>query len=153
MRNSRLREQARLISAECLAVRIRLLNRIITNIYDAAMRPHGISLNQASILTLIMSVGDVGYGDIGRILHMEKSTVSRNIERMRNNGWIEAAGKGDRGVTVLSITVSGERVLKKAHIAWAKAQDEAAQYLGQDGVAAVMQLGEKFWPEGEIQEE
>jgi DNA-binding MarR family transcriptional regulator len=27
-------------------------------------------------------------GKIGRQLYMEKSTVSRNFERMRNNGWI-----------------------------------------------------------------
>ena len=52
------------------------------------MQPHGISLNQASILTLITMSNTVGHGDIGRLLFMAKSTVSRNVDRMKKKGWI-----------------------------------------------------------------
>ena len=153
MKNTKLCEQAKLISQDCIAVRVRLLSRIVTNIYDTAMRPYGISLNQASILTIIMTTDGAGYGDICRILHMEKSTVSRNIERMRKKGWIDTTSREDHGATVVNITTDGERVLEKAHIAWALAQDEASRYLGRDGVEALMKISEKFWPKGKPQEE
>lgn len=150
MKKTKLREQAKRISEECIAVRVRLLSRVITNIYDTAMRPYGISLNQASILTIIVTADGAGYGDICRILHMEKSTVSRNIDRMKKNGWLESRRREIDGAMVLNLTSAGERILAKAHLAWAQAQEEASRFLGRDGVAASMVLAEKFWPGGEI---
>ncbi|MFH1021326.1 MAG: MarR family winged helix-turn-helix transcriptional regulator [Pseudomonadota bacterium] len=152
MKKSLLREQAKQIAKDCIAVRIRLLNRIVTNIYDTAMRPYGISLNQASILTIITVNDGAGYGDICKILYMEKSTVSRTIERMKKNGWIETMSGKDNGVTVVNITLAGERILEKAYLAWAQAQEEATRCLGQEGVAASMKVAESFWPMGKIQE-
>ncbi|MGB9713121.1 MAG: MarR family winged helix-turn-helix transcriptional regulator [Dissulfurimicrobium sp.] len=151
MKNSNLRKQAELISRDCIAVRVRLLNRIITNIYDTAMRPYGISLNQASILTIILITGGARYGDICRILHMEKSTLSRNIERMKKNNWIDSIKEGGSGFAVVKITPKGESVLEKAYLAWAKAQDDTLSCLGRDGANALMKLTERFWPMGTIQ--
>ena len=152
MRTHRLRRQAEPIAQECIAVRIRLLNRIITNIYDTAMRPFGISLNQASILTVIAMSDDAGYGDISRILYMEKSTVSRNVERMKKKGWV-AIGVGDEtGSAVITITPAGERVLQQAYGAWVEAQKEAARCLGPDGVQALKKLAVRYWPMGSDQE-
>ena len=143
-----LRQQAEPIAQACIAVRVRLLNRIITNIYDTAMRPHGISLNQASILTLITMSDTVGHGDLGRMLFMEKSTVSRNIERMKKKGWIATEPSEETGTAVITITPKGGQILEKAYAAWAEAQNEAIRCLGPDGVDSLMKLADRFWPMG-----
>ncbi|OGR01994.1 MAG: hypothetical protein A2520_04770 [Deltaproteobacteria bacterium RIFOXYD12_FULL_53_23] len=148
MRKNRLRQQAEPIAEACIAVRVRLLNRIITNIYDTAMRPYGISLNQASILTLITMSDSVGHGDIGRILFMEKSTVSRNIERMKKKDWITTDSSENTGAAVIAITPRGEEILEKAYASWAEAQEEAIRRLGSDGVDTLMKLADRFWPIG-----
>ena len=42
---------ADLIAGECLAVRVRLLNRTITGIYDEALRPLGMTVGQLNMFT------------------------------------------------------------------------------------------------------
>ena len=48
---------AREMGEECIGVRIRLLNRVITNLYDKAFRPLGITTNQMSILVSMLRRG------------------------------------------------------------------------------------------------
>ncbi len=44
---------ADLIAANCLAVRVRLLSRTITGIYDEALRPLGVTVGQLNILVTV----------------------------------------------------------------------------------------------------
>lgn len=128
------------IGRECLAGRVRKLNRVITGIYDRAMRPHGIKVNQAGILIMLSLVEKPTPGDICLTFHMEKSTVSRNIERMRKQGWIEV-GKGEGGLSqVLTVTPKGKKLLTDIYGKWEKAQKEVAEFLGEDGVKAIHML-------------
>src|SRR5882724_1755661 len=39
-----------IISRTCIAVRLRLLNRVVTNFYDDALRPLGLKVSQLNIL-------------------------------------------------------------------------------------------------------
>jgi hypothetical protein len=41
-----------LIAQDCIAVRMRLLNRVVTKIYDDALRPLGIKTSQLNILVV-----------------------------------------------------------------------------------------------------
>ena len=79
---------ADLIASECLAVRVRLLSRTITGIYDEALRPLGLTVGQMNILVVVAKRGPVSPGEVARRLNMEKSTVSRNIDRMAKRGWL-----------------------------------------------------------------
>ncbi len=38
------------VASECVAVRLRMLNRVITNIYDDALRPLDLKVSQMNIL-------------------------------------------------------------------------------------------------------
>ena len=40
------------IAKTCIAVRLRSLNRVVTNIYDAALRPLGLKISQLNILVV-----------------------------------------------------------------------------------------------------
>ena len=128
------------VGRECLAGRIRTLSRVITGIYDRAMRPHGIKVNQAGILIMLSLVQKPTPGDICRNFQMEKSTVSRNIERMKKQGWIEV-GKGEGGLSqVLTVTPKGKKLLTDIYGRWEKAQKEVSEFLGEDGVKAIHML-------------
>ena len=128
------------VGRECLAGRVRKLSRVITGIYDRAMRPHGIKVNQASILIMLALVEKPTAGDICRNFRMEKSTVSRNVERMRNQGWIETSG-GEGGFSqVLAVTPKGKELLADIYGKWEKAQREVSEFLGEDGVKAIHML-------------
>jgi len=131
-------------SRECLAGRVRILNRVVTGIYDKALRPHGINVNQAGILILLSLVEKPSPGDICRRFQMEKSTVSRNIERMRKEGWI-AVGKGADGLSqVLTVTTKGKKLLSEIYGKWEEAQKEVSEFLGDDGVKAIHLLNDRI---------
>jgi DNA-binding MarR family transcriptional regulator len=55
-------------------------------------------------------VGKARPGGIGRVLPMEKSTINRNLEGMRKNGWIEVAA-GDSGpARTAAVTPAGRKL-------------------------------------------
>jgi len=129
------------IARECIAMRVRLLNRVITNIYDECMRPHGLRTAQMNILVAVSLTGLVSPSDIERHLCLEKSTVSRNVDRMRRRGWLEVVPGKDGRSHQLQVTAQGTKLLRKALSAWQRAQEKAASLLGKEGVVAVTRIG------------
>ncbi|HEY4769754.1 MAG TPA: MarR family transcriptional regulator, partial [Myxococcales bacterium] len=76
------------MASECLAVRVRRLGRVITRVYDAALAPHGVTIAQLNLLTAIVAADGPRPTDLVRILDVEKSTLSRDLQRMEHLGWI-----------------------------------------------------------------
>ena len=48
------------VAGECIAVRVRLINRVISALYDEAMRPHGLRVSQGNILVAVARLGGRG---------------------------------------------------------------------------------------------
>lgn len=143
MRKEKGVKMAGTMAAECLAFRVRALNRVITNLYDAALKPFGITVNQTTILIMLSYVGQASPGRIGQVLIMEKSTVSRNLNRMKKQGWIRATETEEGGKEqVVSVLPRGKELLAALHPAWANAQKDASRLLGEEGVRAVHTLHE-----------
>ncbi len=136
---------ADLIAGECLAVRVRMLNRTITAIYDDVLRPLGLTAGQLNILVLIAKRGPISPGEVARRLNMEKSTVSRNIERMRKNGWstVTAAESGRK--KQLTLTRQGKTLLQNSVPAWEEAQTRTRAVLGRRGAGSIHSVGNALW--------
>src|SRR4051812_50219371 len=45
------------VARTCIAVRLRLLNRVVTNLYDDALRPLGLKVSQMNVLVLTAKLG------------------------------------------------------------------------------------------------
>ena len=136
---------ADLISGECLAVRVRLLNRTISGIYDEALRPLGMTVGQLNILVAVAKLGPLSPGDVARRLNMEKSTLSRNVDRMRGHGWIVVLpGESGRHQT-LGISSKGRKLLEKAVPLWKEAQERARAVLGQRGARSIQRVADAVW--------
>src|SRR5436305_5311418 len=95
------RPPAEVIAAECIAVRVRALNRAITALYDDALRPHGLRVGQLNLLVAVARMGTARPADLCRVLNMDKSTLSRDVEVMRRNGWLEVEEGAGRGRPLL----------------------------------------------------
>lgn len=137
---------AKFVAADCIAYRVRLLSRVITGIYDRALLPLGLKVNQANILTMLSLTEQASSADIARVLLMDKSTVSRTVDRMKKNGWISISSLGDGASQVITVTPQGRDLLAKAHTQWEKAQKQAAELLGEEGVAAVRRIHDTVSP-------
>lgn len=111
-------------------MRVRCLSRTLTRIYDDALRPHGLSTAQLNMLVAITRAGTLRPSELGRALDLEKSTVSRNLERMLSHRWIRTApgpdGKGYR----VELQPGGRALLERALPSWAAAQHRARAHVG-----------------------
>ncbi len=133
-----------LIAQDCIADRMRLLNRVVTKIYDDALRSLGIRTSQLNILVVIARLGLARPAEICDQLKIDISTVSRNVDRMRARGWIEVLDdEQDARAHQLRLSAKGRQILEKAKPAWEKAQMKVKKLLGQSGVAAVVRAAEK----------
>jgi DNA-binding MarR family transcriptional regulator len=136
------------ISEQCLAVRLRVLNRVISGIYDEALRPYGLKVSQLNILVAIARMADVQPARLCQGLHLDPSTLSRNVERMRKRGWLRTSSGNDGRTQLLALTPEGEELLKAVTPAWQEAQEQAAELLGQEGVAAVRTMARPLFSGG-----
>jgi DNA-binding MarR family transcriptional regulator len=135
------------VTKACLLTRTRRISRVITGIYDEAMRPHGVNAPQFSLLVLIAKLNGASRAEIGRANHQERSTLTRNLALLLGEGWIEeVVPKGGRSRPIL-ITEAGRALLASAGGAWRDAQVKAKQLLGSDGVAAIVSIADRIPPD------
>ncbi len=126
-----------LIAEECIAVRLRVLTRAVTKLYNQALRPHGLTISQMNILVAVSRLGDAKQQEVCRILHLDKSSLSRDVERMRAQGWLDIQSGEDRRTGLLRVAQSGRTLLQKTFPAWHQAQRQAKALLGEKDIASL----------------
>ncbi len=130
------------IAADCLAGRVRMLNRAITALYDDALRPLGLTAGQLNTLVLVAKRGPIAPGELAVGLTMDKSTLSRNLARMREHGWIRIEPGISGHTQIVSIAPKGRMLIAEAHPHWRRAQIEAGRLLGAPGMDALRRTSE-----------
>ena len=140
-------EIAESAASGCLATRVRQLSRIVTRVYDDALRPLGITGSQYTLLAQLASRDGITAVEIGGDLDIEKSTLSRNLKRLLALGHLvmdPPAGRRGRG---LHLTPKGQAVLKEAYPIWQTAQTKATMALGTESrgkLDELLHLAEKL---------
>lgn len=119
------------IASGCLCRRVRAVSRRVTNLYDEALRPIGLTANQLTVLVAVARSGPIGPTALGERLGMEKSTVSRTLARMAEHGWLTDAGIGGARRAFVE-TAEGRELIAAAHEPWRRAQGQARQALGEE---------------------
>jgi DNA-binding MarR family transcriptional regulator len=143
-RDNKLRGMADKLARECLGVRVRMIHRAVSRIYDKALRPHGLRPGQMTILVGVAYAGAVKPSRLCRALHMEKSTLSRDLEALRRQGWVEIEADAQKHGHTLRLTQSGQSLLEEVLPAWQQAQDQVAELLGETGVDAMHEAAHKL---------
>ncbi len=132
------------VASDCIAGRVRLINRVVTAIYDEALRPLGLRVSQGNILVAVGRRGEARPSEVCRFLRLEKSTLSRDVEVMKDKGWLESDPPAGGRNQVLRVTPAGLDLLDRARPAWESAQAEARLLIGDPGVEALRQIAAKF---------
>ena len=132
------------VAEQCLAVRLRLLNRVVSKIYDDSLRDQGLRVSQLNILVAVSKMQIAQPSEICRVLHLDASTLSRNVERMKNRDWIEVAPSDDRREQPLRLTKQGRKILDAAMPGWHEAQRKTQELIGADGVALLKSVSKRL---------
>jgi DNA-binding MarR family transcriptional regulator len=131
------------ISSGCLLGHWRRVNRILSSIYEAEMRDWGLKSSQLNLLVAVAKAGPVRRIDLGKRLHLDPSTLTRNLQVMLKQGWIEEKpDEEDQRSARLTIAPKGRKLLQSIAPAWKRAQARARQMLGSEGAALVLGLKE-----------
>ncbi len=136
-------QAAQVIASDCIGARVRILSRAISRIYDDVIRPHGIKFSQLNILTVVTVHGPIQQMDVGRMLSLEKSTLSRNVTLMETNGWLQSQSEQGKN-RILAVTPKGRELLLNAAPDWATAQDRVTAILGEQTAVGLRQAADQL---------
>lgn len=128
------------IPATCMGLHIRRASRIITQVYDNALRPVGLVLNQFTLLVSIKLVESIPITRLAQELFTDQTTLTRNLKLLSKRGLVAIAPGEDRRVRLVSLTSEGKAVLAEAIPLWEQAQAEVKQHLGEDSWQSLLEL-------------
>ena len=114
----------------CMCASFRRAARALTQVYDDALRPQGLRATQFAILQALSLTGEVSQGDLGNLLVLDSTTLTRTLRLMRARGWIEERPGKDRRERRLQLSVSGRRQFKRASVPWQELQTRLRSRVG-----------------------
>ena len=114
----------------CMCASFRRASRVLTQHYDAALRPLGLRATQFTLLQALSLAGEVSQGTLGEILAIDSTTLTRTLAIMGRRGWIASRSGEDRRERWLSLSDAGRAKFKRALPHWEKVQQELRTRLG-----------------------
>lgn len=138
---TRERSAAEVIANECLCFRARRVSRVLTRMYDEALRPLQIQATQLTLLSAIALRSERSehggtMGELAGILSMDRTTVSRNVRTLEQGGSVRIEPSPDDGrVRIVGLTPEGEQLLERALPLWKQAHRRVVATLGPEAAA------------------
>jgi DNA-binding MarR family transcriptional regulator len=128
------------VTRECVMTRTRRVARVITNLYDSYLRPHGINAPQFSLLVMVAKMGSASRAEMGRANRQERSTLTRNLALLLEQGWVEEVVSERGRSRPIVVSQSGKALLEQAAPSWRTAQEKARQLLGEESIGTLLRM-------------
>lgn len=125
--------------SSCIAGKVGLISRLTSNIFRKHLAKHDITESQLSILFITSKMKEITQKQISEFYYLEKSTVSRNLKRLAERGYLE-----QKQLPKLVITESGLEFVTEVIPSWKKAMKEIEKALGENGVTAIDEVVTKL---------
>ena len=114
----------------CVCFNLRKAARVITQIYDEAMRPLGFRSTQLTILHTVKSMEPVTVSQLAQATLTDRTTLTRNFKPLEKKGYLLIQSGEDRRERVVVLTGKGRKILLKAYPLWEKAQQKIVRTVG-----------------------
>jgi DNA-binding MarR family transcriptional regulator len=128
------------ITLPCICANVRRASRVLTQIYDDAMRPLGLRMTQFSILQTLALAGPRLQGDLAEFLALDGTAFTRALQLLRKRGWVKTVKGKDRRERWVSLSKSGEAELARIQPAWETVQRQVRSVLGEERWKMLTQL-------------
>src|SRR5271155_1738825 len=116
----------------CVCANLRRASRVVTNYYDAMLRPSGLHVSQFTLLQALNIVPEISQKQLAELLEIDSSTLTRTLAPLRRKGWLRSQAGADRRELRLSLTAAGTREYERALPHWRSAQKGLQQALGKE---------------------
>jgi DNA-binding MarR family transcriptional regulator len=114
----------------CTCYLLRKLTRQVTQSYDRAVSPAGLTITQYSLLQNLRREPGISISALAARLGMERTSLLRTLQPVLAAGWARNEEGGAGRPAELEITKEGMERLRIAKPMWQKAQDELRSRLG-----------------------
>jgi DNA-binding MarR family transcriptional regulator len=106
----------------CSSFKLRQLTRRVSQHFDHIVGSAGLKTTQYSLLSHIAKLGPVRPGELAAAMEMDASTLTRNLQPLLKQGWVEV-GPGDDGRSrLVRVTEAGRVKRAEAQRDWKRAQ-------------------------------
>lgn len=102
----------------------------MTRLYNRELRSHGIEITQFTLLMALDQVGEIAQGELGEILALDSTSLTRMLKLLRDHGWVRAKQGGDRRMRIFSLTHAGREKFQQSLRHWNRAQNQLRTVLG-----------------------
>ena len=117
----------------CLCIDLRSAAQRLTQAYDEAMAPSGISVTQFSQLHLIDSLKGPTLTELAEASQLERSTLGRNIKVLEKMDLVITKPGADARTRTIHLTRKGANAFKRAVPLWYGVQTELMARIGLGG--------------------
>src|SRR5687768_566684 len=91
----------------CLCLAARKQAQQLTRAYDARLRPHGLTIHQFSMLTMLILAGPLPMSALAERLGVDRTTLTRNVRLSEDRRLVAVKPGRDARERVVSITKEG----------------------------------------------
>jgi DNA-binding MarR family transcriptional regulator len=106
----------------CNCGALRQAARRVTKLYDDALAPVGLGVNQFSILARLNRVGPITIRELAQLLVMDRSTLAHLLRPLDKRGFVQLeVSERDRRSRMVKLTQAGKAAVAKARPRWATA--------------------------------
>ncbi|WP_417455768.1 MarR family winged helix-turn-helix transcriptional regulator [Kordiimonas sp.] len=109
----------------CLCMHLQRAARATARLFDDALRPHGLTSGQFSLLMSLNRPEPPTVGSVANLLAMDRTTLTANIKPLVRRELMEVAvDEADRRSRRLKLTEAGRKLLAEAFPIWKQTHEE-----------------------------
>jgi DNA-binding MarR family transcriptional regulator len=124
----------------CTSLKLRQLTRRVSRHYDRIVGVAGLKTTQYSLLSHVVQLGPVRPGELAARMEMDASTLTRNLQPLVVQGWVEVGAGDDARSRFVTATDAGRAKRSQAQREWKRAQLALNERLGTEKVAQLHAL-------------
>src|SRR5208282_3231706 len=115
----------------CTCSNLRRAARVVTRLYNRALQSDGIESTQFTLLMALDQVGEISQGELGEILALDSTSLTRMLRLLKDHGWVQAHEGDDRRVRLFRLTKTGRKKFQECLPRWKRGQDQLRAALGE----------------------
>lgn len=126
------------IGQTCPGFNLRKTARVVTQLYDEALRPTGLRGTQFMLLAAIRGQEPVTVQRLATTVMMDRTTITRDLKPLEKQGLIRVATGEDRRERRASLTEHGHTALAHALPYWEAVQARITKTVGKERLARLL---------------
>ena len=115
----------------CACANLRRAARAVTKLYNQELLSDGIEITQFTLLMTLNHTGEISQGDLGEILALDSTSLTRMLKLLKNHGWVQTKEGDDRRFRLFRLTKAGREKFQQCLPHWKHAEEQLRAALGE----------------------